>query len=90
MSETNSGTTTRYRDCPHCKGEGFVTVHVREDSPLLKYLYGGRDVLRACPHCVRRGVVPDVLAGTAMPQPPDSKRRAGGGLASALASDLSP
>ena len=66
MTEMQTATTV-YRDCPHCKGEGFVTVHLEEDSPLLDYLEGDRDVLKVCPHCVRRGVVPAA--------PPKSSRR---------------
>jgi hypothetical protein len=51
-----------YQDCPHCGGEGFITVRLPEDSPLLVYLDGDAQVPKVCPHCVRRSVVPAVAS----------------------------
>ena len=56
--------TTLYRECPHCAGEGFVTVHLPPSSPLLEYLGGETEVVKACPHCLRRCVIAAVAPGT--------------------------
>jgi hypothetical protein len=51
-----------YQDCPHCRGEGFITVRLPEHSSLLVYLDGDAQVPKVCPHCVRRSVVPAVAS----------------------------
>jgi hypothetical protein len=50
--------TSLYQECPHCKGEGYVTIPLPEDSSLLAYLDGDARVVKVCPHCIRRSVVP--------------------------------